>query len=198
MKEWNTPQQSSPAESPKPDPHSSLAQKQAQLARRAWQRRRLSFLLQMYEDNYRLLEKLIGDARNYSGAHLAHAPSQPPLWLELIEQQPFTTVFRLTQSFKKTNGAIVFDPNAFVRVYHDTKQAEITHCLINDNWRKLFSMERSVVQINQQRGQMASFFGKWLQFLLDRGFSPESFDVIDALPDYPSEAIQFFAAAPAK
>jgi uncharacterized protein len=170
----------------------SLEFKLAQSAKRLWQRRRLNFLLQVYEENFVLLQSLIGSARDYSGAHLAHAPGQPPLWLEVIEQQPYTSIFRLTQSFQQLEpqSGLVFDPNAFVRVYHDTRQAEVTHCHLGENLRKLFSPEQPIAAVRHQRTQMASFFNKWLRFLLEKGFSAASFDIIDALPAYPSGPIQ--------
>ena len=151
----------------------------------------LSYLLHLYEENFVLLTKLLGSVRNYSGAHLSHVPSKPPLWLEIIEQQPYTSILRITHSFNaaRRDHGLVLDPNAYVRVYHDTKQAEITHCFAGAELKKLFSTDASPREINEKRVQMTTFFNKWLHYLLESGHSPGSFAPVDALPDAPASPI---------
>ncbi len=151
----------------------------------------LSYLLNLYEENFVLLTKLLGSVRNYSGAHLSHVPSKPPLWLEIIEQQPYTSIFRITHSFNAPHRdhVMVLDPNAYVRVYHDTKQAEITHCFAGADLKKLYSLDAPLHEVNQKRAQMTAFFNKWLRYLLDTGHSPSSFAPVDALPAAPASPI---------
>ncbi len=148
----------------------------------------LSYLLNLYEENFVLLTKLLGSVRNYSGAHLSHVPMKPPLWLEIIEQQPYTSILRITHSFNSAR-AIVLDPNAYVRVYHDTKQAETTHCFRGAELKKLYSLEAPLPEVNEKRVQMTMFFNKWLHYLLETGHSPSSFAPVDALPAAPAGPI---------
>lgn len=148
----------------------------------------LNYLLNLYEENFTLLLKLLGSVRNYSGAHLSHVPSRPPLWLEVIEQQPYTSILRITHSFNAARG-MALDPNAYVRVYHDTKQAEITHCFVGADLKKLYSLDAPLHEVNEKRAQMTAFFNKWLRYLLDAGHSPASFAPVDALPAAPAGPI---------
>ena len=148
----------------------------------------LSYLLSLYEENYNLVDQLLGAVRNYSGAHLSHVPNRSPLWLEIIEQQPYTTIFRLTHSFNSASG-LVLDPNAYVRAYHDTKQAEATHCFVGAELKKLYSLDVAVHKVKEKRLQMTMFFNKWLRYLLETGHSPCSFAAVDFLPHWPASPI---------
>ena len=148
----------------------------------------LNYLLNLYEENFVLLTTLLGSVRNYSGAYLSHVPSKPPLWLEVIEQQPYTSILRITHSFNTARG-IALDPNAYVRVYHDTKQAETTHCFAGLELKKLYSLAAPLREVNEKRMQMTVFFNKWLRYLLEAGHSPTSFAPVDALPHAPAGPI---------
>ena len=153
----------------------------------------LSYLLNLYEENFDLVRQLLGPVRNYSGAHLSHVPGKPPLWLEIIEQQPYTSILRITHSFNAAQAEVldrlVLDPNAYVRIYHDTKQAETTHCFVGAELKKLYSMAVPVSVVNEKRLQMTVFFNKWLRYLLETGHNPNSFAAVDALPRAPASPI---------
>jgi uncharacterized protein len=148
----------------------------------------LDYLLKLYEENFALLRQLLGAVRDYSGANLSHVPGKPPLWLEIIEQQPYTTIARLTHSFNAAKG-IVLDPNAYVRIYHDTRQVEATHCHIGAHLKKIYSLDVPLHEVNQKRLRMTVFLNKWLRYLLDTGHQPSSFEAVDALPKAPSSPI---------
>ena len=160
---------------------------------------RLDYLLKLYEENFDLLERLLGDARNYSGDQLSHVPGKPLLWLSVIEQQRYTTILRLTHSFADASKGVdadsaltpsmVLDPNAFVRVYHDTRQAEVTHCHFGAKLKSLFSLDVPLHEVNHTRARMSVFFNKWLHYLLESGHQPQSFDVVDRLPTQLAEPI---------
>ncbi len=153
----------------------------------------LSYLLSLYEENFDLVRRLLGPARNYSGAHLSHVPGKPPLWLEIIEQQPYTSILRITHSFNTAQAnaldRLVLDPNAYVRIYHDTKQAETTHCFVGAELKKLYSTHVPVSVVSEKRLQMTVFFNKWLRYLLETGHNPTSFAPVDALPRAPASPI---------
>ncbi|WP_338053446.1 DUF1249 domain-containing protein [Rhabdochromatium marinum] len=82
-------------------------------------------LLELLEDNYRLLLCLAPDLRRLSGAH--RAPGQgTDLHLDVIEQTPYTTLLRLTYRFPSLQGgAGQADPDARLRVCHDAQQVEV-------------------------------------------------------------------------
>jgi uncharacterized protein len=154
----------------------------------------LDYLLKLYEENYQLLSQMLGSLRDYSGAQLSHVPGKPPLWLEIIEQQPYTSIVRLTHSFNVARAVaqtLELDPNAFVRVYHDSKQAEVTHCYVGAHVKRLFSMDVPLHEVNQKRVRMTVFFNKWLRYLLESGHCTRSFAPVDALPKSPGAPIRF-------
>jgi uncharacterized protein len=161
----------------------------------------LDYLLKLYEENYQLLSQLLGSLRDYSSAQLSHVPGKPPLWLEIIEQQPYTSIVRLTHSFNVAPGSQIsaqtgahtleLDPNAFVRVYHDSKQAEVTHCYVGAHVKRLFSLDVPLHEVNQKRVRMTVFFNKWLRYLLESGHCASSFAPVDALPKSPGAPIRF-------
>jgi uncharacterized protein len=141
------------------------------------------YLLGLYGENFQRLYRLLGDVRNLSGEYRAIAPIDaaadansvsPDLWLSIIEQHRHTTILRLTHQFEGPTG-VELDPLAWVRVYHDSEQAEVTHCLTSKQLKALFSMQVPVLKVGLRRYRMNVFFNKWLEHLLLAGHVPSGF-----------------------
>jgi len=141
------------------------------------------YLLGLYGENYERLHRLLGDVRQLSGDYRSVAPSDPladlaavspDLWLNIIEQHRHTTILRLTHRFDGLNG-VELDPLAWVRVYHDSAQAEVTHCHTSKQIKALFSMQVPVLKVGLRRYRMNVFFNKWLEHLLLAGHIPSGF-----------------------
>jgi uncharacterized protein len=147
------------------------------------------YLLGLYGENYERLYRLLGDVRNLSGDYHAVAPlvananadaaadannASPDLWLNIIEQHRHTTILRLTHQFEGPAG-VELDPLAWVRVYHDSEQAEVTHCHTSKQLKALFSMQVPVLKVGLRRYRMNVFFNKWLEHLLLAGYVPSGF-----------------------
>jgi len=144
------------------------------------------YLLGLYGENYQRLHRLLGDARLLSGDYRAVAPADclvnqgtasPDLWLNIIEQHRHTTILRLTHQFDGPAG-IELDPLAWVRVYHDSEQAEVTHCHTSKHLKTLFSTQVPVLKVGLRRYRMNVFFNKWLEHLLLAGHVPSGFKSI--------------------
>lgn len=143
------------------------------------------YLQGLYGENYERLHRLMGDVRSLSGDYCAAAPiklsnteniiiQSPDLWLNIIEQHRHTTILRLTHQFSGANG-VELDPLAWVRVYHDSQQAEVTHCHTSKQLKALFSMQVPVLKVGLRRYRMNVFFNKWLEHLLLAGHVPSAF-----------------------
>jgi uncharacterized protein len=141
------------------------------------------YLQGLYGENYERLHRLLGDVRNLSGDYRACAPinpataadiQSPDLWLNVIEQHRHTTILRLTHQFTGAIG-VELDPLAWVRVYHDSQQAEVTHCHTSKQLKALFSMQVPVLKVGLRRYRMNVFFNKWLEHLLLAGHVPSAF-----------------------
>lgn len=93
-------------------------------------------LLELLEENYRLLLCLAPDLRLLSGAHRASGQGTD-LYLDIIDQARYTTVVRLTYRFPRhcleaggsasdhEETALQSDPDARLRVCHDAQQVEV-------------------------------------------------------------------------
>jgi uncharacterized protein len=148
------------------------------------------YLLGLYAENYERLMRLIGDARNLSGSYEAQSdiaePSLPTLYLDVIEQHRHTSILRLTHRFASARGAEL-DPSAWVRVYHDSMQAEVTHCHTARHLKTLFSTQVPVLRVGQRRHRMNVFFNKWLEHLIAAGIAPDRWQRTQAaerMPEY--------------
>jgi uncharacterized protein YqiB (DUF1249 family) len=145
----------------------------------------LAYLQALQEENFKLLQRLLGSTRNFSDSYLAFAPGGVPLWLEVLEQQAHTAILRITHSYHDAPARLqqvaklVFEPNAVVRVYFDTQQAEVTHFDLpshagQDSLIRHSGLRRPNAN-TKQRVRLASFLQRWMLRLLEQGFGPHSF-----------------------
>ncbi|HDK38424.1 MAG TPA: DUF1249 domain-containing protein [Thiolapillus brandeum] len=83
-------------------------------------------LLDLCEENYQLLLALAPKLRHMCGLHASCRPRHMDLYLEVVEQTPYTTVVHLTYYFSHAEGQRA-DPDALLRVYHDARQIEVVN-----------------------------------------------------------------------
>jgi uncharacterized protein len=137
----------------------------------------------LYEENFQRFAALFGDARLLSGNYQCQMDETPDLFLEVIEQSRFTSVLHLTHGFSNAvSGGTDIDPSAWIRIYHDSKQAEITHCYISRHLRKLFDSLEPHAQVIERRRQLNVLFNKWLGYLQQLSATPLSMQAIAVLP----------------
>lgn len=140
------------------------------------------WLLSLYADNFARLRRLV-DARNLAqGRYLNETPGQPALVLDLLEQQPYTTLMRLSLRFSESMPAE--DPEAYWRVYHDAQQAEVTHCRVDTHRVRLYSPNTPARVLAQYRRRMNSFANKWLEHLLEGGYPQDRWVLIGPVPQW--------------
>ncbi len=95
-----------------------------QLRRLLSQQPTVGQLLDLCEENYHQLMEMAPDLRRARGLLCSRRPGQMDLYLEVLEQTPYTTVVHLTYYFSHREGQVP-DPDALLRLYHDAAQVEV-------------------------------------------------------------------------
>ena len=81
-------------------------------------------LMDLCEENYRHLKRLAPDIRSLNGDYLSRLEGTVDLHMEILEQTTYTTLIYLTHYFVQSTGRYP-DPEAMIRVYHDSCQVEL-------------------------------------------------------------------------
>lgn len=140
------------------------------------------WLLGLYTDNFERLLRLVDARTLVPGRYLNEAAGQPALLLDVLEQQPYTTLLRLSLRFSESIPAE--DPESYWRVYHDARQAEVTHCRFDAHRVRLFAPDTPARLIAQYRRQMNNFANKWLEHLLQGGYRPSDWHLLGPVPEW--------------
>lgn len=140
------------------------------------------WLLGLYSDNFDRLRSLVDARQMLPGRYVNEVDGQSALLLDILEQQPYTTLLRLSLRFAESTPAE--DPESYWRVYHDARQAEVTHCRFDAHRVRLFAPETPARLIAQYRRRMNSFANKWLEHLLHSGYAGKPWRLIGGVPEW--------------
>jgi len=116
-------------------------------------------LMALCEDNYRHLLRMAPDLHALSGTYRSQLADHTDLYLEVLEQAPYTSLIHLTYYFQHAAGQRP-DPDATLRVYHDARQVEVL-----DLRQQALPMDRlydAPALINKWKANL--FVSKWLAF----------------------------------
>ena len=131
-------------------------------------------LMDIYEDNYIKIRRLVPNIEAIEPGAISRVSGAMPLFLQVIERQPYTTTFQLTYRFEGKNDTVSHDPAMTIRVYHDARTAE---AMVDQNAERfnidIRSPQRMDVSL-KARWEMNHFLNRWLQYCLSEG---HSFDV---------------------
>lgn len=120
-------------------------------------------LMDLCEENYRYLLRLSPALRELSGCYCSEVNGHIDLYLEILEQTPYTTLIHLTYYFSHGSNASP-DPNATVRVYHDSRQAEVL-----DLKQSALPLKRGAHHPTlKQKWRANMFLSKWLFFCVQQ------------------------------
>ncbi|UHD15329.1 DUF1249 domain-containing protein [Thiocapsa bogorovii] len=121
--------------------------------------------MSLCEENFARLSRLVPDlAARPSGVYGSRCSDGVDLYLEIVDQAPFTTILRLTYLFP-VQGVTLPDPDARLRVYHDAGQVEV------------IDLRQTVLPLRAdyrapalaEKWQANVFIGKWLAYCLKQG-----------------------------
>lgn len=121
-------------------------------------------LLDLCEENYELLMDMAPELRQMEGVAASSRSGQMDLYLDVLEQTPYTTVVHLTYYFSHQLGQFP-DPDAVLRLYHDAHQIEV------------ISLKQSALPLEfgyqypslYNKWKVNLFLAKWLAFCLHQG-----------------------------
>lgn len=124
----------------------------------------VGWLMDLCEENYTYLARLAPEMRHMQGQYLSRLDGATDLYLEVLEQTPYTSLLHLTYYFGPETGQTP-DPDATIRVYHDSRQAEVLH------------LQQHVLPLNQgvirptleQKWRISLFLSKWLAYSVRQG-----------------------------
>lgn len=126
--------------------------------------------MELCEENYRALLRLVPDLRNIRGTACSVVDRDQDLFLEILEHAPYTTLLRLTYYFPHHDGKVhrTLDPapDTLLRAYHDSGQVEV------------LDLRRTVLPVHmhylysalETKWKANLFLSKWLAFCLARGY----------------------------
>lgn len=124
----------------------------------------LGSVMDLCDENYRYLMRLAPDMREMEGTYLSRLEGAMDLYLELLEQTPYTTLLHLTYYFAHESGQSP-DPDATIRIYHDSRQAEVLNLK-----QHILPLNRGFVRpALEQKWKVSLFLSKWLAYSLQQG-----------------------------
>ena len=121
-------------------------------------------LMDLCEENYRLLILLAPDLAEMSGNYHSVVAGQQDLYLEVLEQSPYTSLVHLTYYFPRKERSQA-DPDATLRVYHDARQLEV----VTVRQSALPVANNYLPPGLRDKWKANSFIGKWLSYCWQRG-----------------------------
>jgi uncharacterized protein len=134
---------------------------------------RLSWLMGLYGENYLRAESLFNTSDLKIGRYQSIGHDGLTLVLDVLEVHAYTLELKLSYSLLDPVSGQP-DPSAFVRVYRDTQQCEVTHCYVGRQWQDVLGLRPSIKVLVGHRLRMNSFFNKWLDYLDIQGHAPHT------------------------
>ncbi len=126
-------------------------------------------LMDMYEDNFIKLRKLIPDIQQMKTVAISKSAGHLDLHLKIIERSKFTTTLRLSYCFTE-NRESRLEPNLKIRIYHDAGLAEVMSGKLHHGRLVLDHLPADALR---EKWQLNRFLCKWLKYCLrqNHGFA---------------------------
>lgn len=139
---------------------------------------RFAWLMGLYGENFQRLTRMFQPQALSQGHYESRVDGGLVLAVDVLEQHPYTVELRLSyRLLDPVTGEP--DPSAYVRLYRDARQAEVTHCYVGRRWQDVLGLRPSVQAMVGHRLQMNSFLNKWLEYLEGQGHGPRSLQACD-------------------
>ncbi|MCU7932527.1 MAG: DUF1249 domain-containing protein [Candidatus Thiodiazotropha sp. (ex Codakia rugifera)] len=143
----------------------------------------MGMVLDLSEENYALLMRLSPALRQMLGKYQSNLEQGMDLYLEVLEQTPYTTLVHMTYFFSHVIGDYP-DPDATLRVYHDSRQIDVLDLRESNLPLQRWGLNPTL----EQRWRINLFLSKWLNYCVTQGhsFVTDNQMVMDgmSLPEY--------------
>jgi hypothetical protein len=124
----------------------------------------MDLVQRLSEENYHHLLRLVPDLPVLEGRHVSNLGQGLDLYLEVLDQTPYTSLIHLTYYFPHAVGHYP-DPDATLRVYHDFHQVDVL-----DLRQSALPIQRwGSDQTLEQRWKINLFLSKWLNYCTLQG-----------------------------
>lgn len=139
------------------------------MQKRMLSRRSFRGLMDLYEYNYTLMQRLVPVMDGLHGWANSHVAGHPELFLKLEERSRYTTTLLMTYIFAAPDGERIQDPGLMVRLYHDARQAEAMSCR-KDGFMALPIVGQERPPLLDCKWDSNLFLAKWLEYCLETGY----------------------------
>ena len=129
-------------------------------------------LMEMYESNYIRLRILCGDVRMLDDTVRSVIPKGAPIILRVLDRAAHTTTIMLTYQFE--TGDKECRPDLRVRIYHDSRQAEVISRKCRLSGENISAWESKADSVLLCRWRLNRFLYKWMAYLRRQGHSFQS------------------------
>ena len=137
----------------------------------------------VYGENYQRLSRLFDLPALQPGKYISRKAGSPDLWVDVLEVHPFTLELRISYPMRDPVTGEP-DPSAYLRIYRDAKQAEVTHCYVGRQWQDVLGLHPPAKVLFGYKLRMNSFLNKWLDYLASQGHGPSTLQLAsDVLSD---------------
>lgn len=126
----------------------------------------IGWLMDLCEENYRHIIRMAPELHTLNGQFISQLDDAVDLHLDILEQTRYTTLIHLTYYFAQAKG-YRHDPDATIRIYHDSRQAELLelkqHALPFNRGSKFPTLA--------EKWRTNLFLSKWLSYCIQEGHS---------------------------
>ncbi len=130
-------------------------------------------LMTLYESSYLKLQHLVGECLSGVGERVSRVERDCDLHLNVVNQDRYTTTFRLTYLFEEDAGNVVTntiaDPDLLLKAYRDARLLEAVSLAAHHRHQKLRELASSHTDELDRRWQRNMMLNKWLDYLLEMG-----------------------------
>lgn len=130
--------------------------------------RSIAHLLELYERNFRLIQRLIPEPDAPYQQAISRSQSDCPLHLEIANRDRYTLTVRLTYEFTDEAG-IRRQPDLWIRLYRDAGVAEALECSHRPPWLAEGEGDPAAHAFLSAQWRRNLMLNKWLEYLLDHG-----------------------------
>ena len=139
---------------------------------------RFAWLMETYGENFQRLSRMFQPQALSPGPYVSRVPGGLDLLVDVLDQHPYTVELRLSYRIQDAATGQP-DPSAYVRLYRDARQAEVTHCYVGRHWQDVLGLHPNLQVMVGHRMRMNSFLNKWLDYLDGQGHGPHTLTAIE-------------------
>ena len=122
-------------------------------------------LMDLYENNYLRLRRLVPDLKKIPASSISRLPGCLSLHMTVLERTKFTSTIYLTYYFEETTKSVA-EPALTIRLYHDAHQVEVlTGHLQHGRQQYRHIAEKT----KKTKWKLNRFLYKWLGYCLYLG-----------------------------